>query len=144
MNDKIGALKANGTYNEHSNAVKAEHFHHGIFFDPRDLIQVKYEMVRSVEKDNLSVTEATLQYGFSRQTFYTCKEALEQEGIGGLVPKKTGPKTGYKLDDARKQFIDSYLQNHPKAKSDDIRLAIEEKYGIQLNTRTIDRYLAKK
>ena len=36
------------------------------FFDPHDLIQVKYEMLRRVRKVNWSVTRAADAFGFSR------------------------------------------------------------------------------
>ncbi len=142
--NKIDALKANGTFNSNSDDVRAENFQHGIFFDPHDLIQVKYEMIRSVEKEELSIAEAVLQYGFSRQTFYSCRSALDQEGINGLLPKKTGPKTGYKLDEEGKHFIDQYLLDHPRASTRDIKTALESERGVNVNRRTVDRYLAKK
>ena len=144
LNSKIDVLKENGSYNENSASVQAEHFKHGIFFDPHDLVQVKYEMVRSVEKDNASIGEAASMYGFSRQTFYTCRTAIEQEGIGGLIPRKKGPKTGYKLDEDGKHFIDQYMERHPHAKPQEINQALEKELGLHIHNRTIIRYLTKK
>jgi len=52
---KIDILKENGTFNAEGGSVKADNFLHGIFFDPNDLMQVKYEMLRSVDKKELSI-----------------------------------------------------------------------------------------
>ena len=51
MDSKDDILKAGGTYNRAHESVTAEEFRHGIFFDPKDLAQVKYEMLRSVAKE---------------------------------------------------------------------------------------------
>ena len=40
-------LKANGTLNPHTRRVHDALFHDAPFFDPRDLLQVKYEMLRT-------------------------------------------------------------------------------------------------
>ena len=102
---KIDILKENGTFNADSNSVKADDFLHGIFFDPNDLVQVKYEMLRSVEKKESSISEAAEKYGLSRQTYYVNKAAIESGGLAALIPKKTGPKDGYKLKDEGRRFI---------------------------------------
>lgn len=144
LDSKVEALKANGTYNEDSQNVQAEHFKHGIFFDPHDIVQVKYEMIRCVEKDGTSIRDAASLYGFSRQTFYACRDAINEEGISGLIPKKSGPKTGYKLDEDRKRLIDRYLSDHPRAKAQEIHNALEKELDVQVTVKTISRYLAKK
>jgi hypothetical protein len=40
------------------------------FFDPRDLVQVKYEMVRRVRVDRQPVSRSLAAFGFSRSSFY--------------------------------------------------------------------------
>ena len=67
------------------------------FFDPRDVVQVKYEMLRRVSVDNVSVTEASDEYGVSRPTYYQAKASFETAGVAGLVPKKRGPRGPHKL-----------------------------------------------
>ena len=141
---KIECLKENGTYNADSKSVLAEDFKHGIFFDPCDLIQVKYEMLRSVEKKELSITEASTKYGLSRQTYYINKAAVEEGGISALMPKKTGPKNAVKLNDDCANFIDSYVMEHPSAKPPEINRAMAASTGITVHDRTVARYLSKK
>ncbi len=141
---KIDILKENGTFNESSKRVTAEDFQHGVFFDPNDLFQVKYEMLRSVEKGDLSVSDAAEKYGFSRQSYYVNKVAFEKGGLAGLMPKKTGPKHGHKLTNEGKKFIDQYLNDHPSARPHEINMALASDTGINVHDRTVDRYLSKK
>lgn len=141
---KTDILKSNGTYNINSASVRAENFQHGIFFDPCDLIQVKYEMLRCVERKELSISEATKRYGFSRQTYYSLKAAVEEGGIMALIPQKTGPKNNFKLIEEGQLFIDAYLRKHPEANSHEINAALEESTGIAVHDRTVDRYISKK
>jgi transposase len=67
------------------------------FFDARDAVQVKYEMVRSVLVDGESVTAAAAAFGYSRQTYYQAATALAEAGLDGLVAAKPGPRGGHKL-----------------------------------------------
>ena len=55
---KAEELATSRTLNPHPEAVGDEAFASGEFFDARDLVQVKYEMVRRVAADGVSVTEA--------------------------------------------------------------------------------------
>lgn len=144
MNSKDETLKSNGTFNKDSQAVTAEHFQSGIFFDPKDLVQVKYEMLRSVANNESSVSEASKKYGLSRQSYYISKASMESGGIAALLPRKTGPKKGYKLTDVGAAFIDSYMISHPGAKAKEVNKAMFEKTGIVVHDRTVERYLAKK
>src|SRR5258708_7595977 len=67
------------------------------FFDPRDLVQVKYELLRRVRVDGYSVAQATSLFALSRPTFYAAHAAWEQAGIAGLLPQPTGPRHAHKL-----------------------------------------------
>lgn len=141
---KIDILKENGTFNTDSKSVKADDFLHGIFFDPNDLVQVKYEMLRSVEKKEYSISEASEKYGLSRQTYYINKSAIENGGLAALMPKKSGPKDGFKLKDEGRRFIDNYVSEHPDASPREINAAMATDTGITVHDRTVARYLSKK
>lgn len=144
MSGKEEFLKNNGTFNKASDAVTAEDFKNGIFFDPRDLVQVKYEMLRSVANNENSVSEASKKYGLSRQSYYVSKASMEAAGIAGLLPKKTGPRKAYKLTDKAMRFIDSYKADHPEAKAKEINRAMCNETGVSVHDRTVERYLSKK
>lgn len=61
------------------------------FFDPHDAVQVKYEMLRRVSINKVSVTEASDEYGVSRPTYYQAKVDFDMAGIAGImVPTKPG------------------------------------------------------
>ena len=52
------------------------------FFDARDAVQVKYEMVRKVRVGGSPVTE-TAAFGYSRSAYYAAAAALESSGLEG-------------------------------------------------------------
>lgn len=144
MSAKTDILKKNGTYNRNHASVKAADFQQGIFFDAEDLAQVKYEMLRSVAKGENNVLEASGKYGFSRQSYYAIKDSVDREGLGALIPKKTGPRNSYKLTEKGQSFIDHYVQAHPNAKSSEVNKALKNETGICVHNRTVGRYMAKK
>lgn len=144
MTKKSDVLKQNGTYNPDHESVKAEEFHSGAFFDPEDLVQVKYEMIRSVAKGEKTIKEAAEQYGLSRQSYYIIKKKVDANGLSGLVPEKTGPKGSYKLKDEDKKFIDSYVIEHPNANSNEVNKALHAKTGLTVHNRTVGRYMSKR
>ena len=144
MDTKIEVLKRNGTYNSRSEQVNAELFKTGIFFDSHDLLQVKYEMLRSVEIDGVSVKQAAQNYGFSRQAFYDVKKAFDAKGFWGLLPSKTGPKEAYKFTPDCRAFVDEYVGKHQQATLVEIQETLEAEKGILVSTQTISNYLSKK
>ena len=95
---KAEALLAEGTLNPAPEKVRRPQVPgQNEFFDPRDLVQVKYEMLRRVSVENGPVTEATEDYGVSRPTYYQAQAHFAEAGIAGLVPKKRGPRGPHKL-----------------------------------------------
>ncbi len=93
VDDKIERLKTDGALNPHPQKVAEKTFSNSSleFFDPRDLVQVKYEMLRAVEKQGRSVKNASETFGFSRPAFYKAQSQFKQGGVGGLVKKRPGP-----------------------------------------------------
>ena len=59
---KIRALQQQGTLNPRPKAVRDPLFLQDDFFDPRDLVQVKYEMLRRVRTEGQSVTDAAASF----------------------------------------------------------------------------------
>ncbi len=55
---KVDALLEEGTLNPAPEKVSDPKFQESEFFDPRDAVQVKYEMLRRVSVENASVTDA--------------------------------------------------------------------------------------
>ena len=96
---KEAALAATRTLNPRPEAVRDPEFGSSEFFDARDLVQVKYEMVRRVRVDGAPVTPAAAAFGFSRPSFYEAAAAVDRDGLAGLMPAKPGPRRAHKLTD---------------------------------------------
>lgn len=140
MDDKkIDFLKEHGVLNPHPETVLYEHFQNDNFFDPRDLLQVKYEMLRRVIKESYSVAEASQLFGFSRPTFYQVKRAFDEGGLPGLLPRQRGPKAAHKLDDAVMLFVEQALRQDSSLRPKDLVELIESRFGLTVHPRSIER-----
>jgi hypothetical protein len=106
---KTAALLQDGTLNPFPERVSDPKFQAGDFFDPRDIVQVRYEMLRRVSVDDVSVTQVTGEYGVSRPTFYQAKANFDQAGVAGLAPKKRGPRGPHKLQGEILAFVEKRL-----------------------------------
>ena len=73
------------------------YFRLNLYLDFRDLVQVKYELLRRVQVEGNSVSHATALFALSRPTFYAAQAAWERTGLVGLLPEPTGPRHGHKL-----------------------------------------------
>jgi hypothetical protein len=89
---KQEALRASGALHPNPSRVQSPLFQVGDFFDARDWVQVKYEMLRSVEADGISVQRSATVFGFSRMAWYQIKAKYDQHGLVGLLPQQRGPK----------------------------------------------------
>ena len=113
------------------------------FFDARDLVQVKYEMVRRVEADGASVSNAVGAFGFSRQSYYTAARALADEGLAGLVPAKPGPRGAHKLTDEVLDHLEGLRQADPGLGAAELAAAVQERFGVTVHRRSVERALAR-
>ncbi len=114
------------------------------FFDPRDLIQVKYEMLRRVKKKGWSVTRAASVFGFSRIAYYKILHIIETQGLMGLMPKKRGPKQATKITEAVLKFIEERLEKTPGLSSAKLKTLLATELGLHVHKRTIERALQRK
>jgi len=140
---KLSSLRDSGTLNPHPDAVTDELFGGSEFFDPRDLVQVKYEMLRRVQKDSISVTSAADAFGFSRPSFYQAQSALQSGGLAGLVPLRRGPKAAHKLTDEVMDFVHQSRRNNPSLKTADLVALIKEQFDLAVHPRTLERGLQR-
>ena len=92
-------LRRQSNLNPRAENVSDPLFEQDAFFDPRDLMQVKYEMLRRVRVDDQPISKAAANFGFSRPAFYAIWQAFERCGLSGLLPKKRGPQRRHKLSD---------------------------------------------
>lgn len=142
--DKVVSLRKSGTLNCSGKAVKDAIFQSNHFFDARDIVQVKYELLRRVQTDGISISEATKNFGISRLSYYRILAIFNKCGLQGLVPQKRGPKKAHKLNDEILEFIHEQMRENPSARISELKIKIEKKFGLSLHARTIERALVKK
>jgi hypothetical protein len=140
---KLEALREQGTANPHPEKVCDPLFLEGEFFDPHDLIQVKYEMLRRVEKEGATVTDAASAFGFSRPAFYQARQCLGQSGLAGLLPKVRGPKEAHKLIPAVMEFIEQAVLDDPSLRAQDLVGMVRVHFGFSVHPRSIERAMLR-
>lgn len=141
---KRKALREHGALNRHPERVIDPLFSEGEFFDRRDLVQVKYEMLRRVEAEGKTVTETAGSFGFSRPSFYQAQAAFAGKGLPGLVPKKRGPRGGHKATEDVVAFLAKVLETEGRLSSRVLAERAWDRFGLRLHRRTIERALARK
>jgi transposase len=118
-------------------------FQQGGFFDPRDLVQVRYELLRRHLVDKQPVTEIIRDFGISRQMFYVLLGKLQQEGLAGLLPRKRGPKGAHKCTDAILAFVVARREESPGRSAKELAEDVGKSFGVQLHPRTLERRLSR-
>ena len=133
-------LKKAGLFNPNPEKVKDPLFlEHTNFFDPCDNLQIRYETLRSHLMESDSVVGVCRRFGVSRQSFYTLEEKFKQEGTAGLLPKKPGPRGPSKLTAEVLEFVLQCLQTDEKISMVEIKSRIQQKFGVSLHRRTIEK-----
>jgi len=140
---KVEALRETRTLNPRPEAVRDEEFASSEFFDARDLVQVKYEMVRRARVGGTAVAHAAAAFGFSRPSFYEAAAALKRDGLPGLVPAKPGPRRAHKLTEEIVAFARSSREADPSMGSAQLAAAIGGRFGVVVHPRSVERALAR-
>jgi transposase len=140
---KKNALRTSGTLNPHPEAVRSDLFKMD-FFDPCDLAQVKYEMLRAHSVDEESVAEACRQFGFSREGFYRIQEVFHELGFPSFLPKRRGRKGPIKLKGESLEFALAQRKENPDLNAGQLAELIQERYGISVHRTTVLRGTKKK
>jgi transposase len=140
---KVQALRAERSLNPRPEAVGDERFAGSEFLDARDLVQVKYEMVRRARVDGEPVSRAAGAFGFSRPSFYAAQSALDRGGLAALVPGRPGPKRAHKMTGEVVAFARERLSADPKLSSRVLVELIAERFGVRVHRRSVERALAR-
>jgi transposase len=141
---KIDMLREEGALNPAPEKVRDPKFRDGDFFDPHDVVQVKYEMLRRVSVEKASVTEASDEYGVSRPTYYQAREDFEDAGIAGLVPKKRGPRGPHKIQADVLAFLRAQIVPGEPIRARELARLILEEFGLDVHPRTVERAVSGK
>lgn len=136
------ALSTQSASHPHPDAVTDPLFRDSAFFDPNDLVQVKYEMLRSVQKEGRAVVEAAQAFGLSRPVFYVTQAVFQREGLPGLLPRKRGPKRAHKLnEEAMTVLLEAIQAAGGMPKGEELATLLAQRCGIEVHPRSILRRL---
>lgn len=142
--ERLAALRAQHATNPHPEDVTDLTFlAGGDFFDPRDLVQVKYEMLRRVRQEGQPVIRAAANFGFSRPSFYQAQKTFQSEGLPGLLPQRPGPRRGHKLTPEVVDFLRQVLAEESSLPARSLAGRVQERFGVSVHPRTVQRSLAR-
>lgn len=143
-NRKLEALQAHGAVHPRPQDVTDPLFHENAFFDARDIVQVKYEMLRRVRIDDRRVSETAIAFGFSRPSFYAARAAFQREGLAGLLPRKRGPRQAHKLtDDVLAVLATARTKDGAAPPTAALVKMLDDQFGITAHPRSIERSLLR-
>jgi transposase len=139
--EKEEYLQDYGVLNPHPERIQDKLFLANEFFDPRDLLQVRYEMLRRHQIDKVSVLDTSKQFGVSRVTYYQVAGLYDHFGLIGLVPQKPGPKSPTKCTEEIIEFVIQQRSQQSDIPWKDLIHEIFVEFGVSLHRRTIERGL---
>ena len=140
---KTDALRQQGCLHPHPEKVTDELFISSEFFDARDLLQIKYEMLRRVRIEGHSVSQSASRFGLSRPSFYQAQKAYEEGGLPALLPKKPGPRRAHKLTEEVVAVLRSALAVNPELNAQELARLVAERFGLSVHRRSIERALVR-
>lgn len=140
---KAEALRHWGCLHPHPAHVADELFTTDPFFDSRDLLQVKYEMLRRVRVDDHSISQAAARFGLSRPSFYQAQAAYDAGGLPALLPKKPGPRHAHKLTEQVVEVLRTMQNQVPDITATALAEQLREHFGLSVHPRSIERALAR-
>ena len=141
---KVTALRESRCLNPHPGQVTDPAFLAAEFFDARDAVQVKYEMVRRVTVDGAPVTVTAAAFGYSRPAYSQAAAALAASGRDGLVPAKPGPRGGHKLTGEILTWAEQQLAADPALRPAQLVTPIADAFGVRVHPRSVEKALARR
>jgi transposase len=141
---KRRALQASGTFNPRYTQVRHELFQKSGFFDPRDLLQLKYETLRALKAADYSISQAAGEFGLSRPTIYQAQSQFQARGLEGLLPHKRGPKNPHKLTADVRQHLQELAVAEPALSARELTRRIRQRFKVRLHPRTVEKALNSK
>ena len=142
---KLAALRLHHALNSKAEAVSDAAFNSGNpFFDARDLVQVKYEMLRRARQEGQSVSQAAAAFGLSRPSFYAAKALYEEAGLPGLMPQRPGPKRAHKLSEEVVDFLEQAMAEDPALRVAQLVQLLQEHFSLAVHPRSLERALERR
>lgn len=142
--DKAESLRRQGVLNPRPQKVTDPLFQGSEFFDPRDLVQVKYEMLRRVQVEETPITEAVRAFGFSRPVFYQAQTLFDGAGLPGLIPQRPGPRQAHKLSETIIDFLLQHQLRDPTLRAPALADLLRAQFDLAVHPRSIERALERR
>ncbi len=140
---KAAALRAAGALHPHPEVITDELFKQSSFFDRRDRVQVKYEMLRAHDVDGRPISTVARAFGVSRQAVYAAAAAFRAQGIPGLLPRRRGPQRAHKCTDEILDFAAQWQGTEAEGERSVIEV-ITRRFGVTIHPRSLRRALARR
>ena len=140
-NGKPKSLREHNALNPHPERVRDKLFASDPFFDARDLVQVRYEMLRRVSKEGWSISDSARNFGVTRPTWYRVDSAFREDGLAGLVPERRGPRRAHKLDETVVAAILEARKATPRITTGDLVELVRSRFGVTVHRRSVERAL---
>ena len=141
--EKLKFLEKEGLLNQKPDRISHSLFKTNDFFDPLDLLQVRYEMIRYVKVDGYSVAKACRIFGFSREYYYKLGRMFSERGFVGLLGAPSGRRPLIALNQELVNFIIHKKLEEPNLSGDNICKQIKKSYYVECSTRTVERIIEK-
>ena len=118
--------------------VQDEHFtQQSDFFDPKDIVQVKYELLRRCEVEGHDVASTCSKFGFSRTTYYKVQKAFLKGGLPSLMGQPRGRPGPIKVTDVVLGYTIAEKAKNPKLTAKDMVAALEARHHVRLSVRMV-------
>lgn len=140
---KAAALRAAGALHPHPEVITDELFRQSRFFDRRDRVQVKYEMLRAHDVDGRPITQVARAFGVSRQAVYAAAAAFRAQGIPGLLPRRRGPQRAHKCTDEILDFAEQWRAGQAAGDASVVE-AIHRQFSVTIHPRSLRRARARR
>jgi transposase len=141
---KLQALRQSGTLNPFPETVRHPLFAESVFFDPHDLLQTKYEMLRCIQVDGRSIAGAAAEFGLSRPTVYEVQARFKAKGLEGLLPAKRGPQHPHKLTADVIKAVQGWRGEEPAIDAVELATRVKRRWGVTVHPRTLEKALARR
>lgn len=140
---KTKFLRKEGLLNPKPERVSHPLFQINAFFDPLDLPQVRYEMLRSARVEQAPVTEACRLFGFSREYFYRLEREFMSRGYAGLLGSFRGRRPLIALNQELVNYIIHRKMTEPNLTGEDLRKELKTTFQVKCSRRTVERIIEK-
>lgn len=140
---KVTRLRQSRTLHPSPGEVRDAIFLANPFFDPRDLLQVRYEIVRRIRVDRQSIKRTAANFGVTPPTVYAAQQRFLQAGLTGLLHLKSGPKGGWKATPEVLRFLSELAETEGPLSYRELAGRVQERFGKTIDSSTIFRALQR-